>query len=125
MNSAPVKDHRQFARIRFDAKVQLEVGEQTYQVRLIDIALKGALVESSVAHVLALDDSCRLVLSLAHDGEGLTMAGKVVHLEAPLIGIECQNIDVVSLTRLRRLIELNSGDPSLMDRELSRLFAKS
>jgi hypothetical protein len=50
------------------------------------------------------------------------MAGMVVHLDGHHIGIECQNIDLTSLTRLRRLIELNTGDTALMDRELSHLF---
>lgn len=121
---APAKDLRKFVRIPFNADVQLRLSDRTIKVHLMDIALKGALVQSDAAHTLALNDTCRLRLPLADDGEGLTMAGKVVHLEAPLIGIECLDIDVVSLTRLRRLIELNSGDPALIDRDLTRLFAK-
>ena len=120
--SAP--DLRQFVRIPFSADVQLRLSDRTVKVHLVDIALKGALVHSDAAQTLALNDTCSLRLPLADDGEGLTMSGKVVHLEAPLIGIECLNIDVISLTRLRRLIELNSGDPALMDRDLARLFAK-
>lgn len=126
-NTAPesAKDLRKFVRIPFDADVQLSVNDRTFKVHLVDIALKGALVQSDAAQTLALNASCRLRLPLADDGEGLTMAGRIVHLEAPLIGIECLDIDVVSLTRLRRLIELNAGDPALIDRDLSRLFAKS
>ena len=120
----PAKDLRKFVRIPFNADVQLRLGDRTLKVQLVDIALKGALVQSDAAQTLALNDTCRLRLPLADDGEGLTMAGKIVHLEAPLIGIECLDIDVVSLTRLRRLIELNSGDSALIDRDLTRLFAK-
>jgi hypothetical protein len=36
--------------------------------------------------------------------------------------MECSDIDLASLTRLRRLMELNSGDPALMHRELRQLF---
>jgi hypothetical protein len=50
------------------------------------------------------------------------MAGKIVHLEDRHVGIECQGIDVASLSRLRRLIELNTGDADLMSRELSHLL---
>lgn len=120
----PVLDQRKFARIPFHADVALQLQGRTIDVLLVDIALKGALVQSEEAQSLALDDSCRLRLPLADDGEGLTMAGKIVHLEGPMIGIECLDIDVTSLTRLRRLIALNTGDPALIDRDLTRLFAK-
>jgi hypothetical protein len=123
--ASPAKDLRKFVRIPFNTDVQLRLSDRTLTVQLMDIALKGALVQSDAAQTLALNDSCRLRLPLADDGEGLTMTGKIVHLEAPLIGIECLDIDVVSLTRLRRLIELNSGDPALIDRDLTRLFAKA
>lgn len=112
-------------RIPFSADVQLRLEDRTIKVHLVDIALKGALVQSEAAQSLTLNDSCRLRLPLADDGEGLIMAGRIVHLEGLMIGIECLDIDVVSLTRLRRLIALNSGDPALMDRDLSRLFVKS
>ena len=59
---------------------------------------------------------------MAQDGEGIVMAGRIAHLKGALIGIECTDIDITSLTRLRRLIELNSGDPSLMHREIRHLF---
>jgi hypothetical protein len=49
----------------------------------------------------------------------------VAHLEGQHIGIECQDIDLASLTHLRRLVELNTGDSELMDRELSHLFGKA
>jgi hypothetical protein len=123
--ASPAKDLRKFVRTPFNTDVQLRLSDRTLTVQLMDIALKGALVQSDAAQTLALNDSCRLRLPLADDGEGLTMTGKIVHLEAPLIGIECLDIDVVSLTRLRRLIELNSGDPALIDRDLTRLFAKA
>jgi hypothetical protein len=64
------------------------------------------------------------VLPLTDGGDAIAMAGKIVHLEDQHVGIECQDIDVSSLTRLRRLIELNTGDADLMNRELSFLFAR-
>jgi hypothetical protein len=50
------------------------------------------------------------------------MSGSIVHLEGAHVGIKCLDIDVGNLTRLRRLIELNTGDADLVDRELSLLF---
>lgn len=117
------QDQRHFVRVPFHADVRLQVGEQTHAVQLLDIALKGALLQSDAAQGMALQSPCRLWLTLGHSeagSEGLSLAGKVVHLEPPLIGIECLEIDVQSLGRLRRLVELNSGGQ--VDRELAQLF---
>ena len=122
MKSTVIKGLRQFVRIPFEADVQLQLHDRTIKVHLMDIALKGALVQSDIDHAFSLHEKCSLVLPLADDGDGVVMAGRIVHLEGLLVGIECQDIDVTSLTRLRRLIELNTGDPDLMHRELSRLF---
>ena len=122
MNSAPINGLRKYSRIPFHADVLLHVGSGTIKVHLIDIALKGALVQTDAPHALALQDSCRLVLPLAENGEGVVMSGKIAHLDQQHIGIACQNMDLTSLTRLRRLMELNTGDVALMERELSHLF---
>lgn len=122
MKLTPVKGLRQYARIPFVAQVALHVQGQALQVHLLDIALKGALVQTSVPLPLVLYEKCRLELPLSDDGEGVTMSGSIVHLDRQYVGIACANMDLTSLTRLRRLIELNTGDVELMDRELSHLF---
>lgn len=122
MTSTPIKGLRQFARIPFAAQAQLHVHGETLTVHLLDIALKGALVQTNTPQPMVLYEKCRLVLPLAEDGEGVAMSGSVVHLDRQHVGIACHDIDLTSLTRLRRLIELNTGDSELMDRELSHLF---
>lgn len=117
------KNLRHFFRVSFGAAVELHLHERTLQVQLIDIALKGALVSMPAPLPLVLHEACRLVLPLTQGGETITMAGKIVHLEGTHVGIQCLDIDVASLTQLRRLIELNTGDAELMQRELSQLFA--
>ena len=104
--------------------MQLQLHDKTISVQLVDIALKGALVKTPTALALVLHEKCRLLLPLTEAGEGIVMAGRVVHLDEQHIGIECLDIDVPSLTQLRRLIELNTGDGELMKRELSQLFIK-
>ncbi len=124
MNTPPLESQRHFSRVPFHAPVHLHLKHQTLDVTLLDIALKGALVQTAVPVDIALQEECRLVLRLADDDMAIEMRGQVVHLEGPNIGMACQNIDVFSLTCLRRLLELNTGDAELMDRELSLLFAK-
>lgn len=122
MNTTLIKGLRRYSRIPFAAHAQLHVKDGVIAVHLVDIALKGALVHCDAPQALALHAKCRLELPLADDGDGVVMSGRIVHLDHQDIGIECQDIDLTSLTRLRRLMELNTGDAALMERELSHLF---
>jgi hypothetical protein len=124
MATSLAQGHRLFSRVPFMAQVSLQLPTQTLEVDLLDIALKGALVHLSSAVAVNLNDPCRLLLPLSDGGEAIEMNGKVVHLEDHNIGMSCNDIDLQSLTRLRRLLELNTGDADMMDRELSNLFAK-
>ena len=122
MTATPIDNLRHYSRVPFDAKVTLHVKDRELSVHLIDIALKGALVESDGAQALAINDPCQLVLALAHGEEVITMAGRIAHLKGPHVGVECLEIDINSLTLLRRLIELNTGDAERTNQELSHLF---
>ena len=123
MTNPPVNNSRHYSRVPFHANVSLQVNGVELTVQLIDIALKGALLESMDAQTLALHDPCRLVLALAHGDEAITMTGRIAHLAGSQVGIECLEIDLSSLTMLRRLIELNTGDSERINQELSHLFA--
>ena len=123
MNVIPAESHRQFSRVPFRAAVTLHLPGKTLEVTLLDIALKGALVQTNVPQDIQLQAPCRLILPLSNDGETIEMAGTVAHLKDCHVGLRCEHIDLTSLTLLRRLLELNTGDADLMDRELSQLFA--
>ncbi len=122
MNSVHAIDlRRHFSRIPFQSDARLHWPRGVHAVHVLDLALKGALLEASEPFPVVLGEVCSLVLPLAGD-EKIVMKGAVAHLEGCRIGIECQHIDVDSLTSLRRLVELNLGDVSLVDRELVHLF---
>jgi hypothetical protein len=122
MTATPIDNLRHYSRVPFDTKVALHVRGRELTVHLVDIALKGALVESDGAQALAIHDPCRLVLALAHGDEAITMVGRIAHLKDSHVGVECLEIDINSLTLLRRLIELNTGDAERTNQELSHLF---
>ena len=125
MNTANGNESRHFSRIPFHADVILHFHlanvEQTGH--LLDISLKGALVETAQPLANAFRGKiCRMVLFLGKGGEHITMEGAVVHQEGKLIGIECQHIDLDSMSNLRRLVELNTGDEKLLARELAEVL---
>ena len=123
MTAQPIQNLRQYSRIPFDAEVMLHVNDGELRVHLIDIALKGALVETTAAQALVLHEKCRLVLTLTQGGDAIIMTGHIAHLEGSHVGVECLEIDINSLTLLRRLIELNTGDSERINRELSHMFS--
>lgn len=53
----------------------------------------------------------------------IAMAGELAHVEGRHAGVICRSIDLESITHLRRLIEVNLGDPSASERELKALIA--
>ena len=123
MNPAqPTSLRRHFSRIPFHSDARLHLPHGVHVIRVLDLALRGALVEALDAFPVALGEVCSLVLPLNESGEKIVMKGLVAHLDGARIGLECQHIDVDSLTNLRRLVELNLGDASLVDRELAHLF---
>ncbi|GAO36633.1 hypothetical protein SCT_2042 [Sulfuricella sp. T08] len=122
MKLASDSDQRRFSRISFHANVQLHLGQEVHPAHLLDIALKGALMGLLQPVAALRGKACRLKLDLGRAGEAIVMEGVVVHQEGPHVGIECRQIDVDSLTSLRRLAELNLGDATLLNRELSHLF---
>jgi len=114
---------RIYSRIAFRAVARLSIGGITVGCTLRDLSLKGALVEAIDMPQPELGKRCELELRL-DDGETvLHMAGEVAHAENERVGIVCREIDLDSLTHLRRLLELNLGDSELLQRELSALLA--
>ena len=69
---------------------------------------------------------CLVKLSLGQDASGelvIAMAGELAHVEGDHAGVLCRSIDLESITHLRRLIEVNLGDPAASERELKALIA--
>lgn len=124
MNVASTQNHRLYSRVPFVTQVELHLPDQKLRMTLLDIAFKGALLQTLTPQNLALHLPCRLVLPLADGDASIEMRGKIAHLEADHIGIACDDIDLESLTNLRQLLALNTGDAELMDRELTQLFAR-
>jgi hypothetical protein len=114
------QNRRQFWRAVFQSPVRLVTDAGAVEARLEDISLKGALFEMPVGWRGRIGEPCHIKLHLA-EGVIIAMWGKVAHLEGRFTGMRCETIDLESITHLRRLVELNSGDPSMLERELHSL----
>lgn len=89
--------------------------------QLIDISLKGALVAHPPGLDLSVGTPVTLSVQLADSPVVIAMVATVAHVSSERVGLHCTAIDVDSMTHLRRLMELNLGDPGLLDRELLAL----
>ncbi len=113
-------ERRQFKRINFIANVLLQHNDNHWTCELIDISLKGLLikapadVEPQLGELYAID----LVLGV---GTNIIMHAYINHIDAGLWAMVWKNIDVDCITHLRKLLELNSADPSEIHREISEL----
>jgi hypothetical protein len=119
-----LKNRRQFWRAHFHAPVQLAAAGQVTEADLYDISLKGALLKLPEGWAGRIGDRCQLWLKLAADAK-ISMHASIAHIAGRRVGLRCEDIDIDSVTHLRRLVALNSGDSQLLDRELSALLGEA
>ncbi len=116
-----MQDRRQFTRIHFDAAAQVTRGDDAFETDLMDISLNGALIALPDELRMDAGDQCVLRLPL-DDAAAITMQGHIAHVEAGAAGLQCETIDVDSITYLRRLVEQNLLHPDALERELAALW---
>jgi len=114
-------ERRRFQRIPFEADIELLRGAQGWTVKLHDLSLKGLLVSRPGDWSAEGDSEIHACLRLGADIE-VRMAVSLAHQSDTQLGFYCQEIDLDSITHLRRLIELNLGSSALLERELSALL---
>ena len=115
-------DKRMFSRIPFQAEVLVSTDEGRWTCKLLNISLKGAMIEKPLDWDGIEGEPAFLELKLGEDPDiVIRMDATIVHVEDTLVGLRSDLIDIDSITHLRRLIELNLGDPDLLRRELHAL----
>ncbi|MEE8434130.1 MAG: PilZ domain-containing protein [bacterium] len=118
-----MENNRKFSRLPFKTAASVIISDETdaVPVELIDISLKGALVEFPQRRELPLATQIALRLKLEDSDITIEMKTEVVHVNEMKTGLRCQSIDMESMTHLRRIIELNLGDSTLWEKELLQL----
>jgi hypothetical protein len=115
------EDRRRFKRIAFDAKTELSQGDRTWAVQLIDLSLKGLLIEKPSPWEG--DPTARFMVDIQlQAGIDVVMEVRLTHDDHNHLGFVCDNIELDSVTHLRRLIELNIADHDELERELGALM---
>ncbi|TYK64601.1 PilZ domain-containing protein [Colwellia echini] len=116
-----MEDRRQFTRVLFSINAIVSIDEKTYPVSIHDISLNGALVTAINSKQSLLGKLGTLQFLLSDQESEVIMNIAVVHEKENETGLQCNAIDIDSVTHLRRLIELNLGDSEQLNKELSQL----
>ncbi len=113
-------ERRNYSRVAFNAEVLMQCGNEEWSSHLIDISLKGMLVEPPGGIDIDTDKPFAVALFL---GEDVSIHARVTiaHTNDGFWGLEWKHIDIDGLTHLRRLLELNMENPELLNRELAEL----
>lgn len=114
-------ERRRFKRIAFDARTDLSQGTFTWPVKLIDLSLKGLLIERPEPWLGNAQQDFSVDIQLSEDNH-IAMDVQLTHEDHGQLGFVCRHISLESIERLRRLIEFNLGDPHELERELGALI---
>ncbi|WP_076412746.1 PilZ domain-containing protein [Shewanella sp. UCD-KL12] len=116
-------EKRQFARILFATGAKLQQDDKVWNTNILDLSLNGALVDEPDAFS---PSNAAIILSFTLQGSDIEvqMETSLTHHKAGHLGLKCLHIDVDSISHLRRMIELNTGDSAMLNRELE-LFVEA
>ena len=109
---------RRFRRVPFETEVRLSVDGHDRSCRLLDIALQGALLESATPLALPLGIMADIAVPLPGSAIILSFQAVLVHQQHTHLGFKFLHEDLDTLTHLRTLLELNTGDPDGVRSEL-------
>ncbi|MBP8132633.1 MAG: PilZ domain-containing protein [Zoogloea sp.] len=119
------EQRRRFNRVQFHEGASLLLADRRFACEVRDLSLKGALLACPGASSARRGDSCELILAL-DGGEVVAMKGEIAHVATTAdnvqVGLVCREIDIDSITHLRRLVALNLGDEQVLERELAALI---
>lgn len=121
MNKKAGSDNRSFHRIAYDARATITSGDNIWSGTVQDISLKGCLVKLARDWQVQAGRSYRLTIHLS-PVLSIEMDAVLSHQNGLSVGFRCVRIDLDSITELRRLVELNLGDSSLLDRDIQALI---
>jgi hypothetical protein len=119
-----IEERRRYSRIAFHSPGRLVFIDCSFNVVVSDLSLHGALIRLPANTLVENDALCMLHVRLNRGKDQISMECAVARAEGREAGLSCLTIDLDSATHLRRLVELNTGDPALLERELSQLIAE-
>lgn len=120
------ENRRLFTRVDFTGDAKLLVDDKEIHTEIVDVSLKGALMEVEEKNLdLATDQKAHLLFRLTSSDIEVKIEVVLKRVSENLIGVAFEAIDIESAGHLKRLVELNLGGEEMIEREIESLVAKS
>ncbi len=116
-----MQDRRTFNRIPFAADVKFTFDDELFTGELLDLSLRGALMQPHSSFSIAAGHKGELSFFLASSAILLCFNVKLMHTHGGNLGYLFLSADIDTMTHLRRLLALNMGDDVPVTQELSFL----
>ena len=113
-------ERRRFRRFPIEGSVRLFSPNAMWTSTLIDLSLRGVLIDRPPEWTGNLGQNYRLDLRL-EGGVMIAMGSSLQRIRPDALGFACERIDLDSFARLKRLVELNLGNTDMLNRELATL----
>ena len=117
------QERRRFERVLFETPAKLIDLEGEWPTKVLDLSLKGALVEIPANFNRSLGESFLLEIALNSDII-ISMDCTIVYRREKFMGLQSNFVDLESITHLKRIISFNSNNSlDLLERDLSNLIS--
>ena len=91
-------ERRRFTRISFDAKTELNVEGNIYDVDLVDVSFNGVLVKSDKPLTFNIGQEAEVTIHLLGDDIAIRTPATLAHKREQEYGFLIENLDIDSLT---------------------------
>jgi c-di-GMP-binding flagellar brake protein YcgR len=112
-----MKEERRFNRVTCLEKLAVGCNGNIIRAKLLDISLKGALVEFENDVTFQNGEMLDIALSLDNSDIVLQFGSKVMNRSDNVAGVKIINIDLDSMIHLRSFIEARTMDPEQVAKE--------
>lgn len=113
---------RRFSRVKCVETCIVETASGPCEVKLLDISLRGALLEHDAALTVTKGDRWKLFFQLEHSDIVLEFGVEVIHCRENLAGIKFVEVDLDTMIHLRSLMEARTVNPDQVRYELEFLL---
>lgn len=114
-------ERRRFSRIIYQVSALLEQGDLALQATIQDLSLHGLLLKAENASSLEPSRKVDVSFSFAQSEQVMQLTANIISIIDNKIRLKINNIDIDSISQLKRFIELNVGNNELLNRELEHL----
>ncbi|MGL4829003.1 MAG: PilZ domain-containing protein [Vibrio sp.] len=115
-------EKRRFSRILYQAPAILSQGDKQLATCIQDLSLHGLLLwAEEKPEILDKEQPVIVEFTLFDSDVTLHMTAKIVNIQERIMRMSIVNIDIESISHLRRLVELNVGNDNLLHRDIEHL----